>query len=286
MTANDDLERRLVDFYATEAPRRAPDWVLTSTLATVDTTRQRRAAIALPWRFPHMNVYAKAAAAIVAVIAVAAIGIVLVRPGSTSGVGQVPTTRPSPSILPSLPPEGGSVAPGTHTLGPGFPVKITFDVPAGWGGCSASPVEQSVCAQMVGGAPGPGVGFAIIDNVVADPCGTALKSPPVGPSVDDLVAAISGLDRFQATTAVDVTLDGYRGKSFDVTAPAGTSCELRTWATADRTNGVSPGEVNVVRIYDVGGVRVMVAGAYHPDAGGPSARAQVEQVLDSVHIGG
>jgi len=231
-----------------------------------------------------MNVYAKAAAAIVAVIAVAAIGIVLVRPGSTSGVGQVPTTRPSPSILPSLPPEGGAVGPGAHTLGPGFPVKITFDVPAGWAGCSASPVEQGVCAQMVGDAPGPGVGFAIIDNVVADPCGTALKSPPVGPSVDDLVAAISGLDRFQATAPVDITLDGYQGKSFVVTAPAGTSCELRTWATADRTNGVSPGEVNLVRIYDVAGARVMVAGAYHPDSGGTDGRALVEQVLDSVHI--
>jgi hypothetical protein len=231
-------------------------------------------------------VYARAAVAFVAVVAVAAIGVALLRPGSTSGVGQVPPTRPSPSNLPSLPPEGGVVLPGTHVLGPGFPVRITFDVPAGWGGCSASPVEQSVCAGMVGGAPAPAVGFAIIDNVVADPCGTALKSPPVGPSVDDLVAAISGLDRFQATAPVDITLDGYQGKSFEVTAPAGTSCELLTWATANRTNGVAPGEVNLVRIYDVGGVRVMVAGAYHPATGGPNDRAEVEQVLDSVHLGG
>jgi hypothetical protein len=285
MTANDDLERRIADFYATEAPTRAPDWVLASTLATVDTTRQRRAAIALPWRFPHMNVYAKAAVAIVAVVAVAAIGVAFLRPGSTSGVGQVPTTRPSSTILPSLPPEGGAMAPGTHTLGPGFPVRITLDVPAGWGGCSASPVEQGACSQSGNPQPG-GVSFSIIDNVVADPCGTALKSPPVGPSVDDLVAAISGLDGFQATTAVDITLDGYQGKGFDVTAPAGSTCELRTWATADRTNGVSAGEVNVVRIFDVGGVRVMAAGAYQPVFGGPNARAQVEQVLDSVHIGG
>jgi len=282
MTADDDLERRIADFYATEAPTRAPDWVLASTLATVDTTRQRRAAIALPWRVPHVNVYAKAAAAIVAVIAVAAIGVALLRPGSTSGVGQVPTASPSPSILPSLPPEGGAVAPGTHTLGPGFPVRITFDVPAGWQGCSAGPVEQAACSQ--GSAPPTAVGFSIVDNVVADPCGTALKSPPVGPSVDDLVAAISGLHRFQATAAVDITLDGYRGKGFDVTAPAGTSCQLLTWATADRTNGVSAGEVNIVRIYDVGGVRVMVAGAYHADSGSPDGRALVEQVLDSVHI--
>jgi hypothetical protein len=231
-----------------------------------------------------MNVYGKAAVAIVAVIAVAGIGLAVLRPGSTSGVGQVPTTRPSPTILPSLPPEGGAVSPGTHVLGPGFPVRITFDVPAGWQGCSAGPVEQSACSQE--SAPPAAVSFSIVDNVVADPCGTALKSPPVGPSVDDLVAAISGLNRFQATTAVDITLDGYPGKGFDVTAPAGSTCELRTWATADRTNGVSAGEVNVVRIFDVGGVRVMAAGAYQPAFGGQNARAQVEQVLDSVHLGG
>jgi hypothetical protein len=85
MTANDDLERRIADFYATEAPRRAPDWVLASTLATVDTTRQRRAFVALPWRLPHMNVYAKAAVAIVAVIAVAGIALALLRPDPRPG---------------------------------------------------------------------------------------------------------------------------------------------------------------------------------------------------------
>ena len=37
MNANHDLERRLADFYATEAPPRAPDRVLESVLATIDT---------------------------------------------------------------------------------------------------------------------------------------------------------------------------------------------------------------------------------------------------------
>ena len=102
MTAENDLERRLADFYATEAPRRAPDWVLTSTLATVDTTRQRRAAIALPWRLPHMNTYAKAGVAIVAVIAVVAVGLAFFRAGSPSGVGAVQAPSAAPTILPTL----------------------------------------------------------------------------------------------------------------------------------------------------------------------------------------
>ena len=45
MNANHDLERRLADFYATEAPQRAPDWVLGEALATIDTTKQRRVVI-------------------------------------------------------------------------------------------------------------------------------------------------------------------------------------------------------------------------------------------------
>ncbi len=282
MTANDDLERRIADFYESEAPARSPDWVLASTLAAVDTTPQRRAVIALPWRLRHMNTFAKAGVAIVAVIAVAAVGIALFRPGSTSGVGGA--SAPSPTILPSLPPEGGSVAPGRHALSPGFPVRITLDVPQDWQACSASPVEQGVCSPGTGAEPSA-VGISIVSNVVADPCGPALQSPPVGATVDDLVAAISGLKGFQATAPTPITLDGYAGKKFEVTAPASASCELRTWATADRTNGVGLGEVNLVRIVDVGGVRVMIAGAYFPDTGGQAARAKVEQVLDSVHVG-
>jgi hypothetical protein len=70
MNANDDLERRIADFYETEAPPRAPDWVLGEALSTIDTTKQRRVLIRVPWRFPTMSSYAKLAVATVAVISV------------------------------------------------------------------------------------------------------------------------------------------------------------------------------------------------------------------------
>lgn len=56
MSVNDDLERRIADYYESEPPARAPDWVLESALVTIDTTRQRRGLIRVPWRFPIMNV--------------------------------------------------------------------------------------------------------------------------------------------------------------------------------------------------------------------------------------
>jgi hypothetical protein len=90
MSANHDLERRLADFYATEDPSRAPDWVLEAALTTIDTTPQRRAFIRVPWRFHDMNSFAKVAVAAVVVIAVGALGLAVLRPGSGPGVGGVP----------------------------------------------------------------------------------------------------------------------------------------------------------------------------------------------------
>ena len=100
MNANHELERRLADFYATEAPQRAPDRVLESVLATTDTTKQRRAVFRLPWRFPIMNSYAKMAIAAVAVIAIGAVGLAVLRPGTSPGVGGQP-----PPALPVASPE-------------------------------------------------------------------------------------------------------------------------------------------------------------------------------------
>jgi hypothetical protein len=87
MSPNRDLERRLSDSYATEAPPRAPDWVLGSVLATIDITPQRRALIRVPWRFPNMNSFAKLAVAAVAVIAVGAVGLTVLRPGQAYVAG-------------------------------------------------------------------------------------------------------------------------------------------------------------------------------------------------------
>jgi hypothetical protein len=162
-------------------------------------------------------------------------------------------------------------------------VGIALDVPAGWVACSLGPVEQGACEKTGGGFTGVGVTYTIIDNVVADPCSRALLEPPVGPSVDDLVAAISGLDGFEATSATDVTIDGFSGKQFTLTAASGTCSDMKTWANADRTNGVSAGEVQEMRILDVGGVRVVIAGS-HLTTSTDAHLSTLRQVIASTHI--
>jgi hypothetical protein len=300
MTANKKVERRIADFYASEAPVRAPGRVLELALETVERTPQRRSRLHPPQGLLRLSPFARLAVAGLAVIAVG-VGLVLMRPVSgpgTIGPSPSPPATPSPSLLATPSPSppatpssagistlSGALEPGRYQLAPGFPVPITFEIRDGWEACSPSPVEQGLCRVEV--SRPEGVSFLIVDNVVADPCGETLKDPAVGPSVNDLVTAISHLQGFEATPPVDLSVDGYAGKQFEVTAPSrGVVCDLRTWATADRTNGVGAGEVNLIRILDVDGVRVMIAGAYFPSLGPPDTRAQIEEILASVSIGG
>lgn len=126
MTANRDLGRRLGDHFADEAPRRAPDWVLSSALTKIATTRQRRASVA-PWGLsPH---YARlgGVAAAVAVLVVA-------------GLQLTPIGGPGPSSSPLASATSEPVTPGpTAYVPPALTLTYVSRInglwiayPAGW----------------------------------------------------------------------------------------------------------------------------------------------------------
>lgn len=202
----------------------------------------------------------------------------------------LPSAAASPRVLPMA--QFMPVSPGSYSLSE-FPVDITFEIPAapanwyargaGVGVDSDEDIPRAQAGEDI--PPGAGVSFQIVDNVVANPCSDSrsaeLLDPPVGPSVDDLVTAISGLQGFEATAPMDITVSGFEGVELTLTAPD-TECTT-TWGTADGTHGVAPGEINLLRILDVEGVRVVIAGAYYP-ATPDDAVAAVEQVMDSVQI--
>ena len=227
-----------------------------------------------------MNRVTRSALTVVAVIIVAVAGYSLLsKPSTVDG-----PAGPSPSAR-ALSAGGNPLEPGRYAL-VWFPVGVTFEVPAGWSECTLDTLEQSVCNQPSETYAPTAVGFSIVVNVVKDPCGRRddLLDPPPGPSVDDLVAAISGLAGFDATAPVGITVDGFRGKELTVTAPPDPACGF-TWATPRRTNGVGPGEVNVMRIVDVDGTRVVVAGAYHPeDPAHAENLAAIQHIMGSVHF--
>lgn len=123
MNATQNLEQRIADFYATEPPTRAPDWLLARALDTIDTTPQQRTGLGRPWRFPPMTSFAKLAVGAVAIVTISVIGATVLRP---TWVGPAATASPGPSSLPSaLPPPLTERFDSTLN-------GISIDYPAGW----------------------------------------------------------------------------------------------------------------------------------------------------------
>ena len=294
MSTDRDVER-IVRSWLDEGVTALPDRVLDLVLDQIPATPQRRASW-LARRTPIMNsnIARLGIAAVVLVLAVI-VGMSFLSgpntggpPGATASPSAAASPEATPKPLPTI--LGTALSPGTYVL-TSFPVHLTvevptFEAPAEWfAGCSdGGTLEQSVCFK-----PGPttgvfAVGFPLVDNVVADPCSDGLLDPPVGPAVDDLVSAISGLAGFEATTPLDITLDGYRGKQFTVTrvSPEVPDCG-RTWASGTRVNGMGSGEANVVRIVDVEGTRIVLTGAYDP-AAAEADLATVQQLFASIRI--
>jgi hypothetical protein len=202
----------------------------------------------------------------------------------------MPSATAAAAVLPAT--MGSTVNSGSYSLAD-FPVGITFEIPefeppARWIACSASEVEQAVCHRSVvdEDIPPGAVTFQVVDNVVADPCSdqesAELLDPPVGPSVEDLATAIASLQGYEATAPEEVTVTGFEGVEFTLTAPETPGCGS-TWATAERTTGVGAGEINLIRIVDVEGVRIVIVAAYHPVTPEGDV-ATLKRVMDSVQI--
>lgn len=288
---NTDRETtRAVRSWLGEGVTRLPDTILDAVLDELPSIRQRRASW-WPPRRPGMSpaVQVGVAAAVVVIAAIVGIRLLGLDGSGLGGPGEQPTPTPSASPM-AWPQDVGVVGGGTYLSDSPAPVRTTITVPKGWSACGVHEDALVVCsaAQHLGA-----VSVSIVDNVVADPCDRdrELLEPPVGSSVDDLVSAISSLSGFTATPPVDISLDGYPGKQFEVTAPTQPACVLDdaglgTWTFPPGVlgvNGVGAGELNVLRIVDVDGVRVMIAAAIQPTASASEA-AELREVFESVRI--
>lgn len=206
------------------------------------------------WRYLDMNNIAKLGLAAAAVVAAAWLGFnYLVAPNIGAPAPSDPASTPTPEPM------------GAYVIDDPFPVRITYDVPEGW--CiwvSNAAVYGLVVDNVVDGRAeecnsGWGPTFWIVDNVYSDPCDPNSElEPSLGPSVDDLVAALTSLPGYEATTPAEVTVSGFPGVEFELTAPEyGDECpHHRTWSTASVARSMMPGETNRIQILDVDGVRL------------------------------
>lgn len=291
MTRESDFIAQLEDYLDDhEGSTPAADAVREAIRAGIPSIHQRPAWWPGLETFRISNAVAVGAAAAAVVIA-AVFGINSFAPGGPSlgypGADPTSAAAPSPMAWPAA--RNTDLAAGTYLADGPAPVRTTISVPDGWFVCGVRSDVIDACSAALDRE----VSVSIVDNLVSDPCDPSrvLLDPPVGESVDDLVGAISNLSGFEATEPIDITLDRFAGKEFELTAPTDPDCVLDeeglgTWApssSAGGTNGVGPGEVNLLRIIDVDGVRVMIAGAYQPHASAEEI-AEVRAIFQSVRL--
>jgi hypothetical protein len=273
-----------------EGPIRLPDATRRAIAVTTRTTRQTRRLTSLPQRFPPMNGTSRLALAAVAVVAVALSGLYLFNGFPERGVGgpsSVPTPSPTPAPISYDSHAPGLLEPGTYVLehlDSEAPLRLTFTMPAGWEKLMVPGIVWSDGSDAT-------VGFGIFDNLYVDPCAAQATKhdPPVGPTVDDLVAALDATPNLDAR-ATNLTMSGFAGKQVDVVALgpwepcAAGEARLYPRDGAD-LDWPPPGPTDTQRlsILDVEGHRLVIVRNTRP-AASAAIRAAQQAIFDSIQI--
>lgn len=295
---NDRNVDQLLDAWLDLGPDVAPDRVHSAVALEVRTTRQ-----ASGWsrwaaeRFPSMNTPVRVAAALAAAAVIAFVGFRYLVPDNTGNTEPtaIPTASASPTATPvavrPLPPHGSAALdPGTYTVEvpgsdvSGSGVTATLSIGDGWtsgGWYIMNPPDFT-----------KDVSFWTVGNVNADACdwGGTLPDPPIGPTVDDLVAALDAQAHTRMSAPVDIVVGGYLGKRVTMKTTALLDCPgvdtFVMWVdpSGDPGRGLIPsGPRDRVWILDVDGHRVVIV----TSQGVPEdtdATATVAAVIDSLRF--
>jgi hypothetical protein len=257
-------------------------------------------------RKPHAAVVI-AVVALVSLAAVACSSTSAERPAGedprTTGPSPVAPSDPSPTQtvrdvmeLPNAPLE-----PGTYFIDPdsdaSTPLRVVYGVPvegwSPWFGAVKFAADEHVA-----------VSITTVTNLVRHGCRDhSPADPPVGPTVDDLAAALAELAPFRVTSPPeDVTIYGYSGKHLELTVPdlpvGGDPADLRfigcvdgdlySWISPPNDEGAfsgytGPGYREEFWILDVEGTRLMIVA--HRSAGAPREDLpELRAILDSIRI--
>jgi hypothetical protein len=193
--------------------------------------------------------------------------------------------------------------PGTYFIDPdgdpSTPLRVVYEVPVeGW--------SQWIGATKFAEDGHVGVSITTVTNLVRHGCRDhSWADPPVGPSVDDLAAALADLAPFRMTSPPkDVTIYGYSGKRLELTVPdlpvegegderRFTGCvegKLKSWvAFVDTEPGdayygyTGPGYTEEFWILDVDGTRLMIVAERSPGSP-PENLDEQRAILDSIRI--
>ncbi|HUF06566.1 MAG TPA: hypothetical protein VMP86_04155 [Candidatus Binatia bacterium] len=220
---------RIVRSWLDEGVTQLPDRVLDAVLDRVPATRQRRATWWPARRNEPMNTMLKFGLAAAVVVVAALIGINYLGTSNVGGPGidnstPTPEATATPEATPT-PAHEGLLPEGPHVLSDGEEIDgalmmpITVTVPPDWYG---EPGGGFIIKNDNAGAPA-GAGMIVFVGdlyVYGDPCDWSATRPDTpATTVDELVAALSAQASRDATEPVDVTVDGYAGKSIILHVP-------------------------------------------------------------------
>ena len=297
---------RLIHTFLLEGEEELQDQVYDAVRAEIERKRQR--AIFGPWRTPIMNkivAFGLAAAAVVAVVLIAS--QLLGSPGG--GVGGQPTltatAEPTPEPTPSPSSEADSetslvIADGQADDPEDAYPPLTVTLPAGWG------IDDGTGVLVNGSADPPDGSFVMIFAereywVYGDPCQWSTTRPDTpSTTVDEVVVALTAQASRDATAPVDITVDGYAGKSITLHVPddaAFDECDdgnFGSWASIDPEfgdDGVSPsrhaqapGQVDTLYILDLDGVIMIIDTSYYAETPAENVAA-LEAIVESGSFG-
>ena len=181
--------------------------------------------------------------------------------------------------------------------GPPPPFGIELTVPDGWGASTEyglihpAIADGASPAQATEGPYGAGLvlGWATVwVGVNSDPCvpvghptGHVAPDISVGPAVDDFVDAVVAHPTLEVSEPTDVTVGGYDGRFFTLTAPSDLSgCDFwRPWEPGIYAQG--PGNVWDVWALDIDGLRVVMVAQHFP-ATPEEVRRELREIVQSM----
>jgi hypothetical protein len=299
---NDDKELfdpRIAEWLE-DGPDTAPSLVLRTLGGALPSIPQRRSWRHF-WRFSSMTipklVGVAAAAVIVVLLGLGAVGLWTGRAPSIGNTGATPspaptqaqpsptappTPTPSPSAIATSAPTGAPTAIPTTAvitsadvgrgLQPGayrvdeFAAPFLITLPAGWNATELTANSVGVSKVADGSV---NMFMAVVDKTYSDPCHTDSGPSPVQPGVEPLLAALSAMPGFNVADVTNVTVGGAQGKHFVITnsidvGAAGCSGEQVLIGTYDKAGtsadiSMFGGETDEFWILDAGGTTVLIA---------------------------
>jgi hypothetical protein len=281
MSSDRDVTR-IVRSWMREDGHESADRVLDSVLDQLDTTPQRRATWWPARRFHEMNSFAKLgiAAAVLAVAAILGIsyfaGPNVGRPGPTAE----PTATPLDYVFPGHP---DPLDPGTYRTDFGWDIgfSVVFTMPGGWESRGVELVKRP------GSEAGVAIMFAPIENTYADPCAHTLSDPPIGPTIDDLAAALGSIQGLDATPPTEVTFAGYPARRIETSVAGSLGCEPSDFWILEDPEGTASlftdGDVTEYWIVDVSGERFVIGATRYPDASSADT-GELQAIVDSIRF--